>query len=831
MQKNIFEDSQVVKHLRTRRRGTARLFVLGTSAAFVASTAMTDHLTPTVYAQERRRPAPFTAVTSTAQVWAALGGAQSAQILPFHIPPGTVGSVIASFEAVTRIKVAIATAELRDLRSPGVSGQFTAEQALERLLAGTALGFVFTAPDAVTVEVRTSEFVAVGGRAPGVSSPKYTEPLRDIPQSITVVPSSVMQAQGATTLRDVLRNVTGISIQAGEGGVPAGDNLSIRGFSARTDFFIDGVRDSGGYARDPFNVEQVEVIKGPSSSYAGRGSTGGSINLATKAPNLAAAQTASLGAGSSSYKRGTLDVNQPIGGLDGAAFRFNAMWTDADTPGRDAVTSERWGVAPSIAFGLNTATRVTASYSHLAQDNVPDYGIPWVPAANVPLQAYAEQPPPVDFDNFYGLTSRDYEDTLTDTVTGEVERDFTGGMTLRSLVRYGRTKRDSLITAPRFASNTGTDIRRTDWKSRDQNDAIMAVQTDITSRLSTGTVRHTLVTGVEVTRETSENWTRIERGPADQPLTDLFNPNPSDLYPSRLERNGAVTDASANAAAVYAFDTVELAPQLEVSGGLRFDRFGLDYVSRDAGGAKTPLERVDRMVSWRAGGVYKPRPEGSIYVGLGTSLNPSTEGLSLSAATVEVDPERTRSYEVGTKWDVFGGRLAMNAAAFRTDKTNARTPGINPGDAPTVLEGEHRVSGVEVGASGNITVGWQVFGGYTFMSSEIVASNDAREIGNEFGNTPAHSFSLWTSYALPGDVTVAGGTQYVGDRFNNNQATRIAPAYWVFDAMAAYRVSNQLTLRINGVNLADKRYIDRVGGGHFIPGPGRSVMLTADFGL
>jgi catecholate siderophore receptor len=236
-----------------------------------------------------------------------------------------------------------------------------------------------------------------------------------------VVPASVIEAQGATTLRDVLRNVTGISIQAGEGGVPAGDNLSIRGFSARTDFFIDGVRDVGGYTRDPFNVEQVEVVKGPSSSIAGRGSTGGVINLATKTPNLGASRAASIGIGSSNHKRGTVDINQPLVGLDGAAFRLNAMWTDADTPGRDAVTNERWGVAPSVAFGIGTPVRVIADYAHLKQENVPDYGIPWVPATNVPLRAYADAAPPVDFSNFYGLTSRDYEDTETDVVTGRVE--------------------------------------------------------------------------------------------------------------------------------------------------------------------------------------------------------------------------------------------------------------------------------------------------------------------------------------------------------------------------------------------------------------------------
>ena len=754
--------------------------------------------------------------------------------LRFDIPAGPLRTVLAEIERISGVSIALTNPAIGDIASNGVAGFLTPADAIARALEGTLVSARHTGPNSVSLELRLSaEAVDVTAAIPlpRPSSPKFTQPLRDIPQTITVVPSAVIQAQGATTLRDVLRNVTGISIQAGEGGVPAGDNLSIRGFSARTDFFVDGVRDSGGYTRDPFNVEQVEVVKGPSSSYAGRGSTGGSINLATKTPFLAAARTVSVGGGSSSYKRGTLDVNQPIVGLDGAAFRFNAMWTDADTPGRDAVRSERWGFAPSVAFGLDSPTRVTASYSHLAQDNLPDYGIPWVPATNVPLKAYAEQPPPVDFSNFYGLTSRDYENTLTDMVTGKVEHDVSSVVSLRSLVRYGRTNRDSLITAPRFISDASTEIRRTDWKSRDQNDAIVAAQTDVTSRLATGALRHTLVTGVELTRETSQNWARIETGPSSQPLTDLFNPNPADLYESRLVRNGAVTDATANTAAAYAFDTVELSSRFQVNGGLRCDRFGLAYLTRNAAGIEETLDRVDRMVSWRAGGIYKPRPEGSIYLGLGTSLNPTTEGLSLSDSTARIDPERTRSYEVGTKWDAFDGRFGLNAALFRTDKTNARTPGINPGDPPTVLEGEQRVSGVEVGASGSLSPGWELFGGYTFMSSKIVASNDAREIGNEFGNTPDHSFSLWTSYALPWDVGLAAGAQYVGDRFNNNRGTRIAKAYWVLDAMAAYRVSNQLTLRLNGLNLANTRYIDRVGGGHFTPGPGRSVMLTFDAGF
>jgi catecholate siderophore receptor len=637
----------------------------------------------------------------------------------------------------------------------------------------------------------------------------------------------VIEAQGATTLRDVLRNVTGISIQAGEGGVPAGDNLSIRGFSARTDFFIDGVRDVGGYTRDPFNVQQVEVVKGPSSSIAGRGSTGGVINMATKTPNLEAARHVSIGVGSSDHKRGTLDINQPLGGIDGAAFRLNAMWNDADTPGRDAVTNQRWGIAPSIAFGLGTPTRITADYAHLNQENLPDYGIPWVPATNVPLRRHADQAPPVDFSNFYGLTARDFEDTGTNVATGRVEHDFGAALTLRSIVRAGRTARDSLITSPRFEGNDTTAIRRTDWKSRDQADAIVASQIDLTSRFRTGPIGHAVVAGLELTRETSKNWNRIEQGGA-QPSTDLFHPDFNTPYSSHLVRDGAVTDATAGSAAVFAFDTVELGPRFEVSGGLRWDQFSLDYRTADAAARESTLERTDRMGSWRAGAVYKPRPNGSVYLGLGTSLNPSTEGLSLSAATVAVDPEKSRSVEAGTKWDVLGGRLGFNAAAFNTSKTNARTPGINPGDPPTVLQGEHTVSGIETGVNGNITDRWQMFGGYTFMNSEITSSNTAAEVGKEFGNTPNHSLSLWTTYRLPGGVDVGGGAQYVGERFNNNTASRLAPGYWVADAMAAYRVTDQLTLRANGLNLANERYIDRIGGGHFIPGPGRAVTLTAD---
>lgn len=748
----------------------------------------------------------------------------------FDIPAGTLGASIDAYRQASGVAVQL-PADVAVLSAPGISGSFTPAQALRLLLEGTGVAYRFTGPEAVVLELRLRETVEVTASVAKPASPKYTEPLRDIPQTITVVPQSLIGEQVATNLRDVLRNVTGISIQAGEGGVPAGDNLSIRGFSARTDVFIDGVRDFGGYSRDPYNVEQVEVAKGPSSSFGGRGSTGGSVNLASKFPESESLHAANVGLGSSAYKRGTLDLNQPLAAahLPRAAFRLNAMFTDADTPGRDEVTGRRWGVSPSLAFGLGTPTRFSVGYSHLDQDNQPDYGLPWVPANTNPrLAQYAEGLPPVDFHNYYGLTTRDYEDTKTDLATAKVERDLGGAHTLRALGRYGRTQRDSVITAPRFAAvDTSTDLNR-QLQSRDMEDTIAVGQLDLVARFRTASLDHALAVGLEAAKESSDNSLRT--GPA-APVADLFDPDPAAPYAGPITRTGALNAGSADSLSVYAFDTAKLGQRWQVTGGLRWDRFDVCYDQTAVGGAVTSFSSDGEMVSGRAGVVFKPRPQASIYAGYGTSFNPSAEGLTLTAATANIDPEKAESVELGTKWDVAGGRLSLSGALFRTDKANARTPGIHPGDPPTVLEGEQRVQGVELGATGRLTRRWSVFGAYTYMDSEVVRSNTPAEVGKPVSNTPKHSFSLWTTVRLPGRLEVGGGAWYVGDRTTAFTGLRTAPGYWVIDATAARPISRQLTLRVKASNLADEQYVDRVGGGHFVPGPGRSVLVSADVGF
>jgi len=670
-----------------------------------------------------------------------------------------------------------------------------------------------------------------------MSSGKYTAPLRDIPQTIQVIPQAVMQEQGATTLRETLRNVPGISMQAGEGGVPAGDQMTIRGFNARTDMYVDNFRDFGGYTRDAFNLEQVEVVKGPSSSYGGRGSTGASVNQVSKAPSLDPFYKASAGFGSSFYKRTTVDVNQPLGEkfpLEGTAFRLNGVFHDADVSGRDEVTNKRWGIAPSLAFGLDTPLRTTLSYFYLGQDNLPDYGIPWVPTANATgsLAGYAEKPAPTDWHNFYGLTDRDYEKTATHIFSAKVEYDVSDALSLRDQFRYGVATRDSIITAPRFASTGNQQINR-QVQSRDMKDTILANQTDATLKFDTGSIEHTLVTGVEFNHETSDN--RPRTGLA-TPTADLYNPQSGQSMAGVISISPMQNSADSNGAALYAFDTIKLLEQLEVNGGLRWDYFNTNFQAATGGDA---LERTDKVFSWKGGVVYKPVEIGSIYFGYGTSFNPSAEGLSLgntatATNSIRLDPETTRSFEIGTKWDLFAERLALTAALFRIDKTNSRTEDpTNPNDV-LVLEGNQRVLGMEYGINGNVTKDWAVFAGYTILDSEITKSKVAGDLGKELGNTPRHSLNFWTTYQLPFNLTVGGGAQYVGDRFNdtrlNNVANiRKAPGYTLFDAMLAYKLNENITFRVNAYNLTDQEYIGSVGGGHFIPGTGRSVVAATEF--
>ncbi len=682
-----------------------------------------------------------------------------------------------------------------------------------------------------------------------LQSAKYTEPLRDIPQTITVIPKAVIEDRGAFSLRDVLKNTPGISMQAGEGGAVSGDNLSIRGFSARSDIYLDGVRDYANYNRDPFNTEQVEITKGPSSSTVGRGSTGGSINAVSKMANLTDSVLTTVSGGTSSLYRGTVDVNQKLS--EHTAFRLNTMYHSADTPGRDHVSSERYGIAASLGAGLGTDTRFMLNYQRLEESNIPDYGLPWIPnngtfsGSGAALASYQNQPPPgVSFNTFYGIPGVDYEKIQTDHFTAIFEHDFSDHARVRNITRYSRSHRDSVSTAPRLrdvgagAGNQYTTVLNRQLQRRQQFTEMFGNQTNLVADFSTGPIKHALVTGMEFYLEHQQNANVA--GVAT--LTDLYDPSvmysqssfppagTQDFTGATYPGLPAPTEAYLYTVSAYVFDTMKIGKHWEFSGGLRYDHM-YATVSGPGNTSAGGYANADDLFSYKAALIYKPVKQGSFYFGYGTSFNPTIDGasgagLGLTAATSSLDPEQTSTFELGTKWDVLKERLSLTAALFRSEKTNART--TDPSGI-TTLGGNQLVQGIEFSMTGSITKNWQVFTGYAIMESETKASTAAGAIGQSLSNAPPQTFNLWTTYTLLEKTQFGFGAQYMGPRTSNDSSAsaRTAPSYWTLDAMVSYKFSEKVSLRLNIYNLANERFVGSVGGGQFVPGAGRSAALTA----
>ncbi len=756
-------------------------------------------------------------------------GALGMESHSFDIAPGPLADVAKDVEDTTKYEISVASRELGEVHSPGVRGVHRLRSALDMMLRGTAARYVFVSDTEIRLELDPiTELIDVVAD-PVLSAPIYTEPIRETPQTLTVIDRGTIESQGATSLRDVLRNVTGLTVNAGEGGVPAGDNLTLRGFSARNDIFIDGTRDLGPQSRDPFNVEQVEVVKGPQSAFTGRGSSGGSINMFSKTARLGPFANFGLIAGTDPIKRGTADLNAPIGFLGSrTAFRLNLMGHDSGMAGRDVVNFKRWGAAPTLTFGLGSPTRLVAGYSMLSQDNISDYGIPWVPGNNNALAEYRNRPAPVPRNTFYGFRDRDHEDMESDSLTLRFEHEFGDSLMLRNQFRYGRSTRDSIATPPRFNSPDSTDIKR-EMRSWITEDDIYDNRADLVANFGTGGAEHSLVTGFNLTRE--GNIRRYRSAP--NQIGPLLNPDPDEPYLGEFTLGEDISDAQGDSQSLYMFDTVRLGKRLQANGGLRLDRF-------QAGGSavgwfrgpdgwerrNVALDQTESMLSLRGGLVFNPTAGGSMYVSYGSSLNPSLEGLTYGFRinNLGLDPEKTYTVEGGSKWDLFNDRLLVSGALFQVNKTNARTPGILPDDPPTVLEGSQRVRGAEVSATGHVTPAWMVFAGYTFMDSEIVESNSETQIGNRFPQTPANSLNVWTTYQFPKFVTLGGGLRHIGERFSNTSNTRRVDPYWTLDLMAEIRVHRSVSLRLNAFNLTDAYYFDRIGGGHVVPGPARSMM-------
>lgn len=656
------------------------------------------------------------------------------------------------------------------------------------------------------------------------SSNKLTEPLLDTAKTVTNVSKEVMQDKGATSVRELARTTPGVTLGTGEGGNPFGDRLFIRGFDARNDAYINGVRDSGVPIRENFNTEQIEILKGPSATVGGRGTTGGAVNIVTKQAAERDFTVVTTTLGTDATKRSTLDYNKVLS--DQWSIRVNGMWQDADVAGRDEVYDNRWGGALAIMWKPTSWLKVSADYYHLSLDQLPDWGVPWDSVNHRPFTDSG-----VSRNAYYGYPARDFQKGQQDVLTATGEAKLGDGLTLSNRFRYGVSVIDYIAAAPEAVSRASSDPSK--WtvqsrpKSRYQQNEVVADQLDLTAKVETFGVRHTIVTGAEISRETitrdsysglaSEAFNPGAGVPSGTIVANLWSPNTGSIgFSGSPTRAGLPAVVTVDTQSAYILDTMKLTDQWIVTGGLRLDSYGLSLDQANANAPRTLLSRDDLILSYSTGLTYKPLPNGSIYAAYGTSSNPVGQELDgigqayggLSSGNALLDPERNRSVELGTKWELLGRRILATAAVFETHKENARE--TRTGDPNVYSTGTYRVRGVEFGLSGNLTSALSVFGGLVLMDSKVLESINPGDVGRPFANIAHESFNLLAKYKLTDWFSVGGQATYRGKirggtiAANNNTIDD----FWRFDALAEVKLDEHFTLQIQGLNLTDQVYYD-----------------------
>ena len=763
------------------------------------------------------------------------------------------------------------------------------QRAAPAFLALAAIGFVASAPayaadpaDPVADQDRADVVVTGKEVKSEQESPKATRPVRDTPQTVTILTAKTIEEQNLLTLRDVLSTVPGITFGAGEGGGGYGDSITLRGYSANTDITVDGVRDSAQYTRtDNFDLEQVEVVNGANSVYGGAGSVGGSINIVTKRPLERTQIVVNGGIGTDDYVRGTLDAN--VRANDLIAVRLNAMVHQNDVPGRDVENYERWGIAPSVTIGIGGPTRLTLKYVHQQDTNIPQYGVPYYVGSGGLI-------PEVDASDYFGYRNVDIQKTNVDQATAIFEHEFSKSVSIRNLTRWQDVRQFIRVAPPQgtFCLSTGlTPVGQAcatpgyyvpggpRGTTRDSRNQLGYTQTDLRAEFGTGGLRHTLVLGVSATWEkyflASGNSLRNADGSnpnaAGWPLINIANPNdvvagpagftygsnvytgPVNFIPTQ-HQNGELENV-----AVYLFDTIAFSDQLELNGGVRYEHnsgwYRADTVASSGSnlGQVTPgtrFENSDNLFSYRVGLVYKPVPEVSLYAAYGNSKTPSKTSVngSCTAATCNVKPESALNYEIGAKAELMGGDLLLTFAAFRNERDQYKVASADPLIPEQQLDGRSRVNGIALGATGQISDAWSITANYTWLDSKILqnAADGVTDpaVGADLQNTPTHSGSLFTTYKLPFGLRIGYGVTYQGDFALNVPTATVTQIfrvedYWVHNAFLAYDFTENFSAQLNVKNATDADYFTRVrnnagtGVGWATAGEKRSAVLTLGY--
>lgn len=701
------------------------------------------------------------------------------------------------------------------------------------------------------VEVREKALAPEGKdtlRATSTRIGKSQQALRDVPQSVTVVTEKLMDDRKLETVKEALKNTSGISFLAAEGGE---EDIRLRGFSLQGtgDIFVDGMRDPAFYDRDTFNLDRMEVLRGSASMLFGRGSTGGAVNQVSKLPRAINEHEVSLEAGSGGKVRLTGDFNIHTG--DDQALRINVMRDHANNNG-SGTRINKSGIAAAYRWGIGRKDEFLLNLYHLDNRNGINYGLPWLaPAAGRTDRTIL----PVASSSYYGMAS-DYNNGKATWAGLQHIHRFDNGGELTTQLRKGWFKRDQRASTIRLASSTtyadtfgdatrfnrGTQLKIQDMET-------LQLQSDYTGKFRTGSVEHAIQAGVDMSIEEKDSYaprTKAQGGvDLVKPTTVAGSPNDGawiDESQRVLYRSGHYKSTGFGA---YVQDTMQLAPHWKLVAGLRYDWLKGSYdtysLPANAPGPFTTSHYDMKVSEWskRAGLLYQPTDRHSFHFSYGTSFNTSGDAYSLGASNATTPPEKSRNIEIGAKIDSEDKQWSARIGAFHSTKYNERN--TDPLLSVVTLSGQRHVAGLEMDIAGRLTPEWEIYASYMYMpiarvdkaapcpaTGSCSQGQPGERVGDRPALTPKHSGTVWSTYRITPQWRVGAGLNFRG-RQRPTRSEFEVPAFATVDLMAEYTYSQQLSFKANVTNAGNRRYADQLYPGHYIPGAERGYYLTATY--
>lgn len=646
------------------------------------------------------------------------------------------------------------------------------------------------------------------GAAANSAATKTPTVLRDVPQSVSIVTNQLIKDQMMLSLGDVVRYVPGAAHHQGENNR---DEIVLRGNNSSANFFVDGARDDVQYYRDLYNLSRVEILKGPNALIFGRGGAGGVVNRVTKQAEFGTFRSVFLEGGSFGSRRLSTDLNAALSST--VAVRLNGVYENSDSF-RHGVGLERYGANPALTWTPSSQTTVSVGYENFHDRRTADRGV----------TSFEGRPVDVPVATYFGDPANTHVRARVNLTNATIEHRA-GALTVRNHVLFGAYGRGYQNFVPGAVSASGSQVTLTAYNNATTRHNLFN-QTDVTYRATTGRVRHTILGGAEAGLQLTDNFrnTGFFNNETTSMLAPLDRPTVSVPMTFRQSATDADNHLKTTVAALYAQDEMAISARVRVVGGLRFDRFDLTYHNNRTGAT---LERVDHLVSPRAGVVFKPAAPVSLYGSYSVSYLPSSgdQFSSLTTITQQVEPEKFSNYEVGAKWEPAPG-MSITTAVYRLDRTNTRS--TDPNDPTRIVQtGSQRTNGYEIGANGRVTSAWSLAGGYAYQKAYVTSATTAAAAGAEVGQVPHQTFSLWNRYQVRPRVSVAAGVIYRSDMFATISDTVTLPSYLRADVAAFWTLTRATRIQLNVENVFGTRYwLNADSNTNISPGSPRSFRVA-----